>query len=122
MAEAGDPEAEWLVRHGAFTQDSGYEMVKQALTAATRPTALFAANNFIGIGALKALLDLGLRVPEDISLVAFDDLPPALVTFPFFTVAAQPAYEMGKKATELLLSRLAGEATEPYQEIILPPG
>jgi LacI family transcriptional regulator len=120
MAEAGIPEAEKLVCYGAFTQESGYEMVKQALTATPQLTALFAANNFIGIGALKALQDLGLRVPEDIALVAFDDLPPALVTFPFFTLAAQPAYEMGKKATELLLSRLAGEASGPYQEIILP--
>jgi LacI family transcriptional regulator len=120
MAEAGIPEVEQLIYSGSFTQDSGYEMAKQALAAAPRPTALFAANNFIGIGALKALQDLGLRVPEDIALVAFDDLPPALVIFPFFTVATQPAYEMGKRATELLLARLTGEAPSPYQEIVLP--
>lgn len=108
------------VYFGAFTQDSGYEMACQALAASPQPTALFAANNFIAIGALKAVQDRGLRVPEDIAMVGFDDLPPALVTFPFFTVVSQPAYQMGQKATELLLARLAGEAPEQYEEIILP--
>jgi LacI family transcriptional regulator len=54
------------------------------------------------------------------SVVAFDDLPAAITINPFFTVAAQPAYEMGKIATELLLSRLADEGPEDYQEIVLP--
>jgi DNA-binding LacI/PurR family transcriptional regulator len=53
--------------------------------------------------------DGGLRIPEDIALVSFDDLPAAIVTFPFLTVVAQPAYEMGQKATELLIARLTGE-------------
>ncbi len=51
--------------------------------------------------------------------MGFDDLPPALVTFPFLTVAAQPAYDMAQVATKLLLARLTGEAPETYQEIIL---
>jgi LacI family transcriptional regulator len=54
------------------------------------------------------------------SVVAFDDLPAAITIDPFFTVAAQPAYEMGKQATELLLSRLAGEGPKGHQEIVLP--
>jgi LacI family transcriptional regulator len=109
-----------LVYFGAFTQSSGYEMAQQALTVNPQPTAFFAANNFIAIGALKALRDSGLRVPEDIAIVAFDDLPWNLETFPFFTVAAQPAYDMGCRATRLLLARLAGDAPEPCQEVILP--
>jgi len=108
------------VYRGSFTQASGYEMTRRALAATPRPTALFAANNFIAIGAIRALRDAGLRVPEDVALVAFDDLPPALVIDPFLTVAAQPAYEMGRRATELLLARLSGEAPEAHQEIVLP--
>jgi DNA-binding LacI/PurR family transcriptional regulator len=84
------------------------------------PTAFLAANNFIAIGAFKALQEMNLRIPEDISLVAFDDLPSSLVMFPFLTVGNQPSYEMGKKATELLLSRLSGKAPDGYQEIELP--
>ena len=52
--------------------------------------------------------------------MGFDDLPAALITFPFLTVAAQPAYEMGQKATELLLARLSGGAPEEFQDIVLP--
>ena len=95
-------------------------MALQALGSATRPTAFFAANNFIAFGAYRAVRDAGLRVPDDIAMVAFDDLPAALVIEPFFTVAAQPAYEMGRRATRLLLSRLAGEEPIPCQEVVLP--
>jgi LacI family transcriptional regulator len=85
-----------------------------------RPTAIFAANNLIGIGALHAIQHAGLHVPEDIALVTFDDLPPTLLTTPFFTVSAQPAYEMGQRATQLLLARLTNSTTEHSQEIVLP--
>jgi LacI family transcriptional regulator len=120
LAETGlDADSE-LVYYGEFTQTSGYEMAQQALTTTPQPTALFAANNFIAVGALKALRDTGLRVPEDMTLVCFDDLPPAFIIDPFLTVVAQPAYEMGHQATELLLARLSGTAPTDFQEILLP--
>jgi LacI family transcriptional regulator len=119
MADAGLDEAK-LELCGSFTQASGFEMAKEAIAMSPRPTALFAANNFIAIGALKALQDSELSVPEDMALVGFDDLPPALVTFPFLTVAAQPAYEMARIGAELLLARMGGEELEGYQEIVLP--
>jgi LacI family transcriptional regulator len=106
--------------YGLFTQQSGYDMTLQAMAKTPTPTALFAANNFIAIGAQKALQGSGVRVPEDVALVGFDDLPSGLITFPFLTVAAQPAYEMGQKAAEILLARLSNEPPEPFQEIILP--
>ena len=106
--------------YGSFTQVSGVEMARQAMASNPRPTAIFAANNFIAIGAVKSLRELGVRVPEDVAMVSFDDLPTGLIISPFLTVAAQPAYEMGCKATELLLARLSGEAPSEFQEIILP--
>jgi LacI family transcriptional regulator len=109
-----------LVYFDAFTQASGFEMAHKALLQSPRPTALFAANNFIAYGALKALREAGLDVPAAISMVAFDDLPEGLVADPILTVAAQPAYEMGQMATELLLNRLRSEVQQPCQEIILP--
>jgi LacI family transcriptional regulator len=120
LAETGQSNDSELVYYGEFTQTSGYEMTQQALTANPRPTALFAANNFIAVGSLKALRDAGLGVPEDMALVSFDDLPPAFVIDPFLTVADQPAYEMGHRATELLLARLSGLAPTEYQEVLLP--
>ena len=109
-----------LIFYGKFIQASGYEMAQRALLATPQPTALFAANNFIAIGAWRALRDAGLRIPEDITLVAFDDLPAGLVVDPFLTVAAQPGYEMGKQATELLLDRLTNDAPTEPQRIVLP--
>ena len=120
LAEAGlacDPA---LILHGRLRQEGGYQMAQQAMALASRPTALFAANNFIAIGAYRALSVAGLRVPDDIAMVAFDDLPAALILEPFLTVAAQPAYEMGQIATELLLARLSGKAPGGCQEIVLP--
>jgi LacI family transcriptional regulator, galactose operon repressor len=108
------------VYYARYTQESGYQMAQQALAATPRPTALFATNNFIAIGAYRALREVGLSVPDDISLVAFDDLPPAVLIDPFLTVAGQPAYEMGQRAAELLFARLAGETPAEPQEIVLP--
>jgi LacI family transcriptional regulator len=87
-------------------------MAQDVLRRSPHPSAIFAANNFIAIGALRALREAGLRVPEDISLVTFDDTP---THEPYFTAAAQPAYEMGQRATMLLLDRLAGQADEAVQ-------
>ena len=119
LREAG-LESQAAVLHGSFTQASGAEMTRQALALQPRPTALFAANNFIAIGAMQALRELGVGVPEEIALVGFDDLPPALVMFPFLTVASQPAYEMGRRAALLLIDRLEGRLESACEEVILP--
>jgi LacI family transcriptional regulator len=120
LDEMGLPAGLRLSLSGRFTTTSGREMALQALASEPRPTALLAANNFIALGALQAVQECGLRVPEDIALAGFDDLPDALIAFPFLTVAVQPAYEMAQKATGLLLERIAGEAPVEPQEIILP--
>jgi LacI family transcriptional regulator len=120
MTEAGLEENE-QVYFGSFTQDSGYELAQKALASPNPPTAFVGANNFITIGIMKALRNSKLRVPEDISLVGFDDLPlPLFIDEPFLTVAVQPAYEMGKKVAELLLNRLVAKVSEECQEVILP--
>ncbi len=81
-------------------------MARQMLAHIPRPTALFAGNNLIAIGALHAIRQAGLRVPEDISIVCFDDLPTELTIDPFFTTASQPAYALGSQATQLLWNAL----------------
>lgn len=120
LREAGIAVDEQLIRYGEFTLESGYEMAKQIMAYEKKPTALFAGNNFIAIGALKALHDLSLRVPEDIAVAGFDDLPVSLIVEPFLTAAAQPAYEMGLQATRLIIDRLKGKETSESKEILLP--
>lgn len=119
LAEAGLGDKE-LTFYGAFNQASGYEFTKQAMTQSPRPTAIFGANNFIAIGIIKALRDFKIDVPGDVSIVAFDDFPESMLVAPFLTFAEQPAYEMGRVATELLLKRISGELSGGYQKLVLP--
>ena len=120
LEEAGIPVTGDLMRFGPYTQQGGYAMTLSILSLSSRPTAIFAGNNFIAVGALRALREAGLQVPEDVSLVAYDDLPPNFLVEPFLTVAAQRAYEMGQVATQLLLTRLAEQEPGQPQEIVLP--
>ncbi|HUH97792.1 MAG TPA: LacI family DNA-binding transcriptional regulator [Anaerolineales bacterium] len=119
LNEAGIAENE-LVYYGEFNQQSAYELTKQAMARSLKPTAIFGANNFIMLGIIKALRELQLNVPEDVSVVGFDDFPESMLVRPFFTAAVQPAYEMGRLATELLLKRIVSELPEEFQKIILP--
>lgn len=120
LHQAGIGEHKNLIYRGPFTQESGYEMACHLLNVHPRVTAVFAAHNFFAPGVLKRANELNLRVPEDLAIVAFDDLPSTLSHAPFFTVAIQPAYEIGKQATQLLFRRLNGTADKRHQEIILP--
>jgi LacI family transcriptional regulator len=120
LIETGLTVDENLIIYGTFTQEGGYRMAHQMLARSPRPTALFAANNFIAIGAFKALREAGMQVPEDVALVAFDDLPSTFALEPFLTVAAQRAYDMGRQATQRLLDHLGAEPPSAPKEIVLP--
>ena len=119
LREAGLSENE-LIYYGAFNEQSGYELTNQAMTQVQKPTAIFGANNYIAMGIIKALYDLKLDVPGDVSVVGFDDLPESIFMKPFLTVARQRAYEMGQLATELLLKRISGELSQEHRELLLP--
>jgi len=118
LCAVGQPLDPALMLSGDFSVQSGRAMMQILLTLPDLPTAIFAANNFIAAGALSAMREVGLRTPEDISVVVFDDLPDPYVTAPMLTVVAQPAYELGQTAARLLLQRLAQPAGEVYDEIL----
>lgn len=107
-----------LILYGEFAMESGYAMARQVFTEA--PSAIVAGNNFIAAGVGQYLREINLRVPEDISVVCFDDLPTAWASEPFLTVAVQPAYEIGRRAAEVLLQRLDGTMKGPAQDHKLP--
>jgi len=109
-----------LVYYGGFNQQSGYDSTMLAMLQSPKPSAIFAANNFILLGVVKALRELQLRVPDDISVAGFDDFPESMLVKPFFTAAIQPAYEMGRLAAQLLLKRISGELSGDCQQIVLP--
>lgn len=116
MQDAGLPAP--LVLFEDFSVEAGHDLTLLVMSAQPRPTAIFAANNFLAIGTQHALEELGLRIPDDVALVGLDDLPAEMVTFPFLTVAAQPAEEMGRRAVQLLLERIKAPDAPP-QEILL---
>lgn len=101
-----------LERQGNFRIESGYRLAKDLLLSANPPTAIFAANGMMGLGALKSVQDLGLKCPEHVSLAVFDDYPGAEIFRPSLTVIAQTAYEMGYHGTEILIERIAQEAAK----------
>lgn len=109
-----------LVRYGEFRESSGHEMMRDLLGGHPDITAVFAANNAIALGALEAIGERGLKVPQDVALVCFDDLSPTSQVFPFLTVAEQPAYQIGFEAAQLLLNALATRAPRAPRHIMLP--
>ncbi|MEL7673127.1 MAG: LacI family DNA-binding transcriptional regulator [Chloroflexota bacterium] len=97
---------------------SGYEAALDMLRATPRPTAIFALTDSMAVGALHAAAELGLRVPADLSLVGFDDIPLVSFLIPPLTTVAQPIYAMGEAAARILLEQLAGSGEGP-QTVLL---
>ncbi len=95
-----------VVLHGAFTFRGGAELAAKLLEEHPEVTAVFAANDVMAFGVVRAALDRGLRIPEDLSLIGFDNIEFSSVMYPPLTTIHQPKYEMGKAAVEILL-RLA---------------
>lgn len=92
-----------------------------ALDKEKQPTAIFAANNFIAISVIKALKELVLEVPKDVSVVCFDEVEPVVYFDPFLTVSAQPAGEFGKIGVQFLIERIEKKYVEHERKVILPP-
>jgi DNA-binding LacI/PurR family transcriptional regulator len=105
---------------GYSTQEDGYQGMQRLLALAKRPTAVFARNDFTAIGAMCAIHDAGLSVPNDFSVVGFDNVPLAEYSSPPLTTVHQPTEEQGRQAATLLLERIEGDAQRPRREIILP--
>lgn len=115
LADAGlTPYAE---EEGDYSESSGAEAARRLLDGG-RPDAIFVASDLMARGALTALRSAGVRVPEDIALVGFDDSSVAITTDPQLTTMRQPMYAQGEAMARILLSRLAGE--EPPTTTILP--
>ena len=114
LAAAGIAVDERLVRAGDYQEERSAAVAHELLTLPDRPTAVFAANDSSAIGVLHAAASLGLRVPEDLSVVGFDDVPQASTTTPPLTTVAQPLAELGASAVAMLLAMLRGEPTSDH--------
>jgi len=113
LVEAGrkvDPD---LIVEGTFDERSGLEGTQALLARGTKLTAIFAANDPMACGALLALYRRGIRVPQDVSLVGFDDQPYSAYATPPLTTVRQPTLEMGAAAVKMLMAALAAESWRP---------
>lgn len=104
LTEAGMAFEERFYREGDFTRASGYAATKDIMSQDARPTALFVGSDAMAIGAMQALKDMKLRIPDDVALVGFDDIKYAQYLEPPLTTVRQPAYQVGSRATRLLLN------------------
>lgn len=107
-----------LLRIGIPQEAVGYQLANTLFDLPEPPTALFIGNNLLTMGALRAIQERGLRVPDDIAIGAFDAINWMSLIKPELTVVAQPTYQLGQVATTLLLQRLENN-TRPVQEVIL---
>ncbi|MER5750959.1 LacI family DNA-binding transcriptional regulator [Streptomyces sp. NPDC002088] len=119
LATAGLPHDERLVAHGDSATEAAERATATLLSLAAPPTALVTANNAMTIGALRALRERGLSVPEDIALCCFDDFAWADLFSPQLTAIAQPSREIGAEAVRVLLERLAAP-DRPARTVRLP--
>jgi LacI family transcriptional regulator len=107
LAQAGIPYDPALVADGEFVQSGGYRAMREMLAAlAQPPDALFAASDAIAAGALQALREAGLRVPEDVALIGFDGLEPYAATLPTLSTVVQPVAALGEATVQILLERI----------------
>lgn len=118
MADSGlTVDENWIIS-GDFHEQSGYDAMRELLTLDTGLTAVFACNDLMALGVLCALHEAGLRVPEDISVIGYDDIVMASYSVPRLTTIAQPSESLGQLAAKRLVERLQKPDTAARQDIL----
>jgi LacI family transcriptional regulator len=117
LRDAGITSDRLLERDGDFTEAGGYAAARELLALNPRPTAIFAANDSMAIGALSALRESGIRVPDDMAVAGFDDIPLARYMDPPLSSVKVPISNLGARAVEILLHGIAQKnGHEPRRE------
>ena len=117
MRDAGFEPAPSRLQHGAFSFRSGWDCGERLLSRPDRPTAVFVGNDDMALGVMAVANRLHLEVPEQVTIVGFDDSPSAQVVWPQLTTVRQPVAEMAKVAAELLIARSADGEGRPARRM-----
>jgi LacI family transcriptional regulator len=117
MAAAGITLDESLIQEGDFTVHTAQECTLRLLSLPNPPTAIFAANDMSAMGVYQAAQQLGVRIPQDLSVVGFDNLRDSLYLDPPLTTIDQPVFDMGVLATRIMVNILKGENAEKKQHV-----
>jgi len=119
VGESGAEVPEAFVLFGRYDREFGREAAQKLLSLPEKPTAIFAASDYLVMGVLDALRQMGLSAPRDVSLVGFDDMPFASLLDPPITTIRQPVRQMGERGVDLLLARIK-EGDGPAAPVRLP--
>ncbi|MES3628929.1 MAG: LacI family DNA-binding transcriptional regulator [Longimonas sp.] len=120
LSEAGlDPDAQPIIE-GDFTQASGYEAGQEILNLDALPDAFFSCNDYMAIGAMAALQKAGLRIPHDVAIAGFDDIPSAKYNTPALTTVRVPVYSLGQKAAERLIDLVHTDGASEAKRYVIP--
>jgi DNA-binding LacI/PurR family transcriptional regulator len=109
-----------LIEAGDWSFESGEVATGRLLERAPHVTAIFAQNDQMAIGAIRALRAAGRRVPEDVEVIGYDDIPVARYYHPTLSTVSQPMREVGRMAVQLLLDRISDPYVEPREVLIKP--
>ena len=120
LAAAGIDAAPELVVETTVDPAGGREGMRRLLELRNPPTAVFTVNNLVALGAIEAVRESGLEVPDDVALVCFDDIEYASRLYPFLTVMEQPAETFGTLGAQLLLERIQGRGAAEPRVVVLP--
>ncbi|MDN4074948.1 LacI family DNA-binding transcriptional regulator [Fictibacillus terranigra] len=115
------PIDERLIKEGDFKAESGNRLTKELIKQDFKPDALLISNNFMTLGAYHAIKELGIRVPEDLAIIGYDDPDWAAVSNPSLTAVKQPAYDQGVQAANLICERIKRKDQFKPREIYLDP-
>lgn len=110
-----------LIMECNFSKELAYHATKKFLSMKTPPTAIFAENDYMALGVREALLDSGLKIPENMALVGFDDIASTALRGVEITTVSQKKYEMGALAVKILIDKLKNETPTMVNQIILEP-
>ena len=118
LLDAGLPVDENLIEQGDFHPESGRQATIHLLCLPEPPTALFVCNDLMAIGALCAAAEVGRHIPGDLAIVGFDDIDLASYTVPSLTTVAQPKTEIGRRAVQMLIDRIADKSRPVHRELL----
>src|SRR5216684_2593220 len=117
LQEAGIEVDPRRVTDSDFKEEGGMSAMTRLLAADPRLDAVFAANDVMAFGAMRALRNAGRRVPDDVAVVGFDDIPASAMTHPPLTTVRQPLYEMGRTAASMVMAAVRGESIAKRTEL-----
>ena len=120
LSKYGIPLNESYIVGDSFGERNGYVCAKVLLNQATRPTAIFATSNLISLGAIRAITEEGLKIPDDISMISFDDQPYSDYLATPMTTVAQQTTEIGQIAFKILIGEIEGESNTETNGVVLP--